>query len=106
MSHESTENDDELRLEIQRFSMQALALAKRVVDGSAEPDDQETATSMQAQLPVLAGRSKSLDEADRAAMNGALADARLDLQFVLAGGGIPSSIRLGQYMNEREAGAD
>ena len=86
--------------------MQALTLAKRVVDEKLEPEDHELAKTMLVQLPELAGRSKSLDEADRTAMNGPLADARLDLQFVMAGGGLPSSIRLGQYMNERASGSE
>ena len=83
--------------------MQAFVLAKRIVDDSVEPGDLESTTTMLGQIPVLAGRSNSLEEADRAAMNRALADARLDLQFVNAGGGIPSSIRLGQYMREQQS---
>jgi|GEM_PF-6373080 len=86
--------------------MQAFVLAKRIVDDSVEPGDLESTTTMLGQIPVLAGRSNSLEEADRAAMNRALADARLDLQFVNAGGGIPSSIRLGQYMREQQSSSE
>jgi len=86
--------------------MQAFVLAKRIVDDSVEPGDLESTTTMLGQIPVLAGQSNSLEEADRAAMNRALADARLDLQFVNAGGGIPSSIRLGQYMREQQSSSE
>lgn len=93
--------DAEVNLEIQRFSNQALALAKTVVDGSSAEGDKETASEMAARLPALAAEAQTLSDAYRAAAMKALGDARLDLAFVAAGGGIPSSIRLGWYINEK-----
>lgn len=96
----------ELNREIQRFSMRALALAKAVVDGSATDADREMARELSGQVPVMAAQARSLGEAYRAGASRALADAHLDLAFVAANGGIPSSTRLGWYMKEREAAGD
>lgn len=93
--------DSDVNLEIQRFSNHALALAKTVVDGSSAESDRATAREMADRLPELAAKAQSLSDAYRAAAMKALGDARLDLAFVAAGGGIPSSIRLGWYIKEQ-----
>lgn len=96
----------ELNREIHRFSLHALDLAKKTVDGTITDADKSTARDLAAQLPALAARARELDDAYRPSANKALADARLDLAFVAAGGGIPSSIRLGHYIAEQDAAAD
>ena len=98
--------DAELNTDIQRFSNRALALAKAVVDGLSADADKKTAADLAAQLPELAAQSRAFAEAYRAAAAKALADARLDLAYVAAGGGIPSSLRLGWYIKEKSEEQD
>lgn len=97
----TTADDAEANREIHRFSMRALALAKKVVDGTVTADDQAAARELAERLPALAAQSRALAEAYRVGAVKALADARLDLDFVAAGGGIPSSLRLGWYLKEQ-----
>lgn len=107
MDEHTTDSDDaEVNREIHRFSMQALALAKTVVDGTVTDDDQATARALAERLPALAAKSRELADAYRVGAAKALADARLDLAYVAAGGGIPSSLRLGWYIKERDEAQD
>jgi len=96
--------DTGLSREIQRFSMQALELAKAVVDGSATEADRQEARELAEQLPLLAAKSRELSEAYRAGAAKTLADARLDLAFVAADGKLPSSTRIGWYIKEKGEG--
>ncbi|MEP7215756.1 MAG: hypothetical protein ABI782_05835, partial [Anaerolineaceae bacterium] len=93
--------DAELNRDIQRFSNRALVLAKAVVDGVSSDADKKAAAALAVQLPQLAAQSRDFAEAYRATAAKALADARLDLAYVAAGGGIPSSLRLGWYIKEK-----
>jgi hypothetical protein len=93
--------DAELSREIQRFSMQALELAKAVVDGAATEDDKQKARELAERLPGLAAKSRELSEAYRPGAAKTLADARLDLAFVAADGKLPSSTRIGWYIKEK-----
>src|SRR6185312_5285671 len=104
MANQAKPSDDsEVNREIQRFSMRALTLAKAVVDGSATDADRKAAHDLSEQIRSLADKAGALDEAYRAVAMRALADARLDLAFVAANGGIPSSTRLGWYIKEHAA---
>lgn len=94
-------SDAEVNREIQRFSMQALELAKSVVDGSATDEEKQAARALSERLPELAAKSRSLSDAYRAGAARSLADARLDLAYVAAGGAVPSSTRLGWYIKEK-----
>lgn len=98
-------NDGDLSREIQLFSTRALDLAKAVVDGTATGDDREAARELASQLPQYSERARGMAEHYRASALKALADARLDLAFVAAEGKLPSSSRIGWYIQEREAGA-
>jgi len=101
MAKQATPSDDAaVNREIQRFSMRALTLGKAVVDGSATDADRETARGLSEQIKDLAEKAHVLDDAYRADAMRALADARLDLAFAAANGGIPSSTRLGWYIKE------
>ena len=102
MDEPTTDPDDaERNREIHRFSMRALELAKKVVDGTVTAADQAAARELAERLPAFAASSRGLAEAYRAGAAKALSEARLDLAFVAAGGGIPSSVRLGWYIKEQ-----
>jgi hypothetical protein len=93
--------DADLNRDIQRFSMKALELAKAVVDGAASADDAAKAKDLAAKLPEFAATARELAPAYREGAMKALSEARLDLAYVQANGGIPSSIRLGWYIKEK-----
>ena len=93
--------DSDLNRDIQRFSMKALELAKTVVDGTTTPEDTERGKSLAAELPEMAATARDLADAYRAGAMKALSEARLDLSYLAAGGGIPSSVRLGWYIKEK-----
>ena len=93
--------DADLNRDIQRFSMKALELAKAVVDGGAGKDDAQEAKGLAAQLPEFAAAARDLAPAYREGAMKALSEARLDLAYVAANGGIPSSIRLGWYIKDK-----
>lgn len=93
--------DAEVSREIQLFSNRTLELAKAVVDGSATDADKAAARDLTAQLPEMAAKARGLAEAYRPGAAQALSEAQLDLAYVAAGGGIPSSIRLGWYIKEK-----
>lgn len=93
--------DADLNRDIQRFSMKALELAKAVVDGAATADDAEKAKELSAKLPEFAASARELAPAYRESAMKALSEARLDLAYVAANGGIPSSIRLGWYIKDK-----
>ena len=87
--------------DIQRFSNRTLELAKTVVDGSTTDADRNAARDLAAELPKMAAKARELAEAYRPGAAQALSEAQLDLAYVAAGGGIPSSIRLGWYIKEK-----
>ena len=94
-------NDADVERDVQRFSRKALELAKRVVDGTSTEADAEESKALAAELPDVAATAKELSEAYRGSAMKALSEARLDLAYAAAGGGIPSSIRLGWYIKEK-----
>lgn len=98
--------DPEVSREIQRFSNRTLELAKAVVDGSATDAEKEAARELAAQLPAMAAKARELVEAYRPGAAQALSEAQLDLAYVAAGGGIPSSIRIGWYIKEKGEAPD
>jgi hypothetical protein len=93
---------EELVLEAKRFSMDAFGLAKALVAGDQELDElQRQAAELQERLPELSAQVDSAPEESRPDINRALADASLDLRYVLAGGNVPSSIRLHHFAADR-----
>jgi hypothetical protein len=95
---------DDAGLAAHRFSQQAFQLAKRFVDDGPSDGLRAEAAAQQERLPALAEAGRALPDAEAADVNRTLADARLDLAYVLAGGGRPSSTRLARYEAERGAG--
>lgn len=97
--------DAELNREIQRFSMQALELAKALVDGSEAEAAKKKGQTLSDGLRDFVAKARELSDAYRPGAMKTLADARLDLAFVAAGGKGASSTRLGWYIKEKaEAG--
>ncbi len=50
------------------------------------------------------GQMQDADEAYRADLNNVLSEAHLDLEYVLGGGGRPSSLRLAHVIREQTPG--
>lgn len=94
--------DASVEREIQLFSMKALALAKTVAADEPDETAKEQARELAANLPALSANAKELSEAYRASALRSLSEARLDLSYVANEGKGPSSIRIGQYLAERE----
>jgi hypothetical protein len=90
-----------LEQEVHLFSNQAFDLAKDFVAGKDAAVLKEQARKLEPRVPELAARAKTADPAYRPDLNRALADARLDLDYVLADGGRPSSTRLHYFQNEQ-----
>jgi len=92
----------ELSLEAHRFSNEAFALAKALVAGEGDPEELKAqAAALRERVPELAAQMQSVPEEYRPDINQALADARLDLDYVKAGGTVPTSIRLHHFMADR-----
>src|SRR5262245_66270555 len=88
--------------EVHSFSNEAFALAKAFVAGEGGPEEQKArAAALKERVPELAARMPSVPEEYRPDINQALADARLDLDYVRAGGNVPSSIRLHHVIEGR-----
>jgi len=96
------DEDEPLRIIAHRFSLEALELAKSFVSGEGDPAAQKAkAGELREHLPEISKQTPSAPEAERADINRALADANLDLGYVLADGKVPSSIRLHHFIEGR-----
>jgi hypothetical protein len=93
----------ELSLEAHRFSNEAFALAKALAAGEGDFDDLKAqASQLRERVPEIAARMESVPEEYRPDINQALGDARLDLDYVRAGGDVAAtSTRLHHFMAER-----
>jgi hypothetical protein len=91
-----------LEQEVHLFSNEAFDLAKDFVAGKDADALKEQARKLEPRVPELAARAKNADPAYRPDLNRALADARLDLDYVLAGGNRPSSTRLHYFQSEQQ----
>jgi len=97
--------NESLSVQANRFSNEVFALAKEfLADGSDQEAMKERAREFQARLPALSARISGAPEAERAGLNRVLADARLDLSYILADGKVPSSTRLHFYLEEQGRG--
>ena len=99
-------NDSDLNRELHRYSNKAFELAKAVVDGSTTEAAKDAARELAGQLPTMVAKARDLAEAYRADSAMLLSETRLDLAFAAAGGGIPSSIRIGWYIKEKGEAPD
>lgn len=91
----------ELSREIHRYSMEALNLAKDYVAG-VEPVEtlKGRADTLRERLPQEAGRAFDATTERHPDLNRALADARLDMDYVIYDGQRPTSIRLASFIDE------
>ena len=97
--------NESLSIQANRFSNEVFALAKEfLADGSDQEAMKDRARDLQTRLQELGARISSAPEAERAGLNRVLADARLDLSYVLADGKVPSSTRLHFYIQEQGRG--
>jgi hypothetical protein len=92
--------EEELGLVAHRFSNEAFEVAKAFVAGNDDPEELKVkATELRERLPTISSRLSSLPDAERADANRVLSEANLDIGYVLAGGNVPSSIRLHHVMS-------
>jgi hypothetical protein len=91
----------EIVTSIHAFSNEAFTLAKSFVAGSNSNTLKQKASDLATQLPKIADRIVEVEEAYREDLYRALSEANLDLNYVVAGGGRPSSIRLSQVIREQ-----
>jgi hypothetical protein len=88
-----------LRIVAHRFSNEAFELAKTFVAGDGDQEELKAkAAELRERLPQISSQMASLPDAERADVNRVLSDANLDIGYVLAGGNVPSSIRLHHLM--------
>ena len=92
--------EEPLELVAHRFSNEAFEVAKAFVAGDGDPAALKAkAAELQERLPTISSRLSSLPEAERVDANRVLSEASLDIGYVLAGGNVPSSIRLHHVMS-------
>jgi len=107
MSHlaKKKNHNEEIVKSIHMFSNEAFTVAKSFVAGNAPEPLKQKASDLKAQLPQFAARMQEAEPAYRADLNRVLSEARLDLEYVLAGGRRPSSIRLSHVIREQGSGS-
>jgi hypothetical protein len=98
-------HNEEIVKSIHLFSNAAYTLAKAFVAGDTSELLKQKAGELRPQLPQFAARMQEAEPAYRADLNRVLSEARLDLDYVLAGGGRPSSIRLSHVIREQGSGS-
>ena len=97
-----TDHNEEIVVSIHKFSNEAFSVAKLFVAGSNTEPLKQKAIDLKSQLPEFAARMQEAEQVYRAGLNRVLSDARLDLEYVLAEGRRPSSIRLMHVIREDE----
>jgi hypothetical protein len=95
------ERDEEIELYVHAFSRKAFEVARRFVQGEEPGALIQQAAELRARLPGVAARGREASEAYRPDLNNTLSEARLDLDYVLYGGGRSSSIRLAHIIAEQ-----
>src|SRR5258708_6073214 len=95
-------NDKSVSEQVSRLSLDAFNLAKDTATGRSDPADLKTrAKAMDERLTILIPEIRGMVTPDQSAVMQAWTDARLDLTYVLAGGGpIPTSTRLGFFLQD------
>ena len=94
--------DQEISLYVHTYSQEAFDVARRFVEGEQPDALVPQAAELRARLPEVAARAREASEARRPDLNNTLSEARLDLDYVLGGGGRPSSLRLAHVIAEQE----
>ena len=101
---EEANRTEEIVRSIHLFSIEAFNLAKLFVAGSDPEPLAEQAKALGERLPTVAAQMQDADEEYRPDLNRVLSEANLDLEYVLGGGGRPSSLRLGHVIMEQASG--
>jgi hypothetical protein len=99
-SQSAEERNEEIVQAVHGYSREALEIAKSFLAGDSGQNLQSKARELLTGLPGMTARAREADEAYRPDLNLALSEANLDLEYVLAGGRRPSSMRLGRLMSD------
>jgi len=102
-SSQKDNSNEEIVSSIHRYSYEVFDLAKLMVAGSDPEPLKVEARKLQSVLPEFAALRGKVDEAYRPDLNLILSETSLDLEYVLAGGNIPSSMRLAHVIREQSA---
>ena len=101
-SNTDERRNEEISRAIALFSNEAFTLAKSFVAGEDAAPLKERAAALKTELPAVAARMQDADPEYRPHLNRTLSEARLDLDYVLGGGGRPSSIRLSHVLRAND----
>lgn len=86
---------DDAAVEVHRFSNEAFELARSFAqDDGSRDESKDRARQMQERLADVVALARTCSAERQADLNRVLADARLDLSYVLSDGTMPTSIRL------------
>ena len=102
-SSQKDNSNEEIVSSIHRHSYEVFELAKLMVAGNDPEPLKVEALKLQSVLPEFAALRGKVDEAYRPDLNLILSETSLDLEYVLAGGNIPSSMRLAHVIREQSA---
>jgi hypothetical protein len=103
-STKKKKQNEEIVKSIHLFSYEAFEVAKAFVGGDTTEVLKQKASELMNQLPTIADSAQEANPAYQADLNNALSEADLDLEYVLAGGEVPSSIRLQHFILENNSG--
>lgn len=92
--------EDDVALEVHRFSMEAFEVAKAFVTGQDPDGAKAKAAQLLEQVRQVAARAHTAPASSQADLNRVLSDARLDLTYVTSDGARPSSVRLAHLMED------
>lgn len=100
-SHASKLTPDEVRSAVQHLSLRSFDLAKAVAGtGSSTHNQRESARHLDGELSNIWPAVDALPLDQRAEASAAWTDARLDLDYILSAGQLPTSTRLFHYLQE------
>ena len=92
---------DDVRSSVQRLSAQSFESAKAVAAAGGSTESQrETARHLDGELANLWPAVDALPPNQRAEVSAAWTDARLDLDYILSAGQLPTSTRMYHYLQE------
>lgn len=97
------QRSEQIASSIHTYSYEAFEVAKLFVAGDDPEPLKRRARDLEARLPEVAARVREVDDAYKPDLNQVLSEASLDLDYVLAGGGRPSSLRLAHVIAEQAA---
>lgn len=105
MPKSTKKQNDAIVKAIHTFSNEAFTLAKSLVGGSDAASLKEQASELKTKVPDFAAQMQEADPASRPDLNRVLSEARLDIEYVLADGKRPSSMRMAHVIREHDAAA-